>query len=68
MGHVEAMSKVNGLDMCSENECWIQLNERLIDNAYRSKVLSDKKSWFTWMEVVDLIYHQFLFPANSLRH
>jgi len=24
------------------------------------------KSWFTQMEVLDLIYHQFFFTANSL--
>ena len=30
-------------------------------------VVDDKKSWFTRMEVLDLIYHQFLFTANRLR-
>jgi len=28
--------------------------------------MDDKKSWFTWMEVLDLIYHQFFFTANHL--
>jgi len=31
-----------------------------------SKVVEDKKSWFKQMEVLDLIYHQFFFTANSL--
>jgi hypothetical protein len=29
---------------------------------------NDKKSWFTPMEVLDFIYHQFFFTANSLGH
>jgi len=40
--------------------------ELLFDDAYLSKVIDDKKSWFTWMEVLDWIYHQFLFTAISL--
>jgi len=32
------------------------------------KVVDDKKPWFTWMRVLDLIYHQFFFTANSLGH
>jgi len=40
--------------------------ELLFDDASLSKVLDDKKLWFTQKEVLDLIYHQFFFTANSL--
>ena len=40
--------------------------KHLFDDAYLSKVIDDKKSWFTRMEVLDLIYHQFFFTANNL--
>ena len=45
------------LDLGSETELRIQVRELLFDNAYLSKVIDDKKSWYTWMEVLDLIYH-----------
>jgi len=54
------------LDLRSETELRIQVKELLFDDAYLSKVVDDKKSWFTRMEVLDLIYHQFFFTANSL--
>jgi hypothetical protein len=54
------------LDLGSETELRIQIKELLFDDAYLSKVIDDKKSWFTRMEVLDLIYHQFFFTANSL--
>jgi hypothetical protein len=54
------------LDLRCESELWIQGKERLFDNAYLSKGVEDKKSWFTRMEVFDLIYHQFFFIANGL--
>jgi len=54
------------LDLGSETELRIQFKELLFDDDYLSKVIDDKKSWFTWMEVLDLIYHQFFFTANSL--
>jgi len=54
------------LDLHSETELPIQVKELLFDDAYLSKVVEDKKSWFTRMEVLDLIYHQFFFTANSL--
>ena len=38
----------------------------MFGDAYLSKVIDDNKSWFTRMEVLDLIYHQFFFIANSL--
>jgi len=56
------------LDLRSETELQIQVKELLFDNAYLSKVIEDKKSWFMQMEVLDLIYHQFFFTANSLGH
>ena len=54
------------LDLGSETELRIQVKELLFDNVYLSKVIDDKKAWFTRMEVLDLIYHQFFFTANSL--
>jgi len=44
----------------------MQITELLFDDAYLSNVINDKKSWFMWMDVLDLIYHQFFFTANSL--
>jgi len=54
------------LDLRSETELQIQVKELRFDNAYLSQVVDDKKSWFTRMDVLDLIYHQFFFTANSL--
>jgi hypothetical protein len=54
------------LDLESETELRTQIKELLFDHAYVSKVIDDKKSWFTRMEVLCLIYHQFFFTANSL--
>jgi hypothetical protein len=34
--------------------------------VYLSQVIDDKKAWFTRMEVLNSIYHQFFFTANSL--
>ena len=56
------------LDFGSETELWIKVKELLFDNAYLSKVVDDDKSWFTGMEVLDLIHHQFFFTTNSLGH
>ena len=50
----------------SETELRIKVKELLFDDAYLSNVVDDKKSWFTRMEVLDLIYHQFFFTDNSL--
>jgi hypothetical protein len=47
------------LDLRSETELRIQVKELLLDDACLSKVVEDKKSWFTRMEVLDLIYQQF---------
>jgi len=54
------------LDLRSDTELRIQLKELLFDDAYLSKVVDDKKSWFTRMSVLDLIYHRFFVRANSL--
>ena len=56
------------LDVGSESELQIKVKELMIDDAYISKVVDDKKSWFMLMEVFDLIDHQFFFTANSLGH
>jgi len=54
------------LNLGSETELRIQVKELLFDVAYRLKVIDNKKAWFTQMEVLDLIYHQFCFTANRL--
>jgi hypothetical protein len=54
------------LDLVSETDLRIEIKDLVFDDAYFSKVIDDKKSWFTRMEVVDLTYHQFFFTANSL--
>jgi len=54
------------LDLESEIELWIQVQELLLNDADLSKVIDDTKSWFTQMEVRDLIYLQLFFMANSL--
>jgi len=54
------------LDLESETDLPIQVKELLFDDAYLSQVIDDMKAWFTRMEVLDIIYHQFFFTANSL--
>jgi hypothetical protein len=54
------------LDWRSETELRIQVMELQFDDAYLSKVIEDRKSWFTRVEVLDLICHQLYFTANSL--
>jgi hypothetical protein len=54
------------LNLESETEVQIQVKERLFADAYLSKVINDRKAWFTRLEVFDIIYHQFRFTANSL--
>ena len=56
------------LDLAKDTDLGIQIKELLFDDAYLSKVIDDKKSWFMRMELLDLIYHQFFFTANSLVH
>ena len=52
--------------MGSETELRVKVQELLVDDAYLSKVVDDKKSWFTRMQVLDPIYQQFFLTANSL--
>jgi hypothetical protein len=54
------------LDLYSETEFQIQVKDLLFDDAYLSKVVEDETPWFTRMEVLDLIYHQFFFIANTV--
>jgi len=54
------------LDMGSETELPNKVKKLQFDDTYLSKVVDDKKSRLTWIEVLDLIYHQFFFTANSL--
>ena len=54
--------------MHSGSELRFQVKELLFDNAYHCNVVDDEKSWFTQMEVLDLIYYQFFSTANSLEH
>jgi len=53
-------------DVGSETELPIKVKELLFDDPYLSKVINDKKSWFTQIDVLDFINHQFLFTTNSL--
>ena len=52
--------------MASETELRIKVKELQFDYANLSMIVDDKKSWFTQMEVLDLIYHKFFFTTNSL--
>jgi hypothetical protein len=54
------------LDLGSETALRINVKKRLFDHAHLSKVLDDNKPWIMRLEVLDLIYHQFFFTANSL--
>ena len=65
-GAHQTIVRSDQLDLGSETELRTQVKELLFDDAYLSKVIDDKKAWFMWMEVLDLIYHQFFFTANSL--
>jgi len=40
--------------------------ELLFNDASRLKIIDDEKSLYTRMDVLDLIYHQFLLTANTL--
>jgi hypothetical protein len=50
----------------SETEPRIEVKELLFVDAYLSKVIEDKKSLFTRMELLDLVYCQFFITANRL--
>jgi len=54
------------LGVGSETAVRIKVKKLFFNEAYLSKVVDDKKSWFTRMEVLELIYHQLFFTANSL--
>jgi len=54
------------LDLAYETELRIKVKKLLFDDASLSKVIDDKKSWFTRMEVLDLLCHQCFFTANSV--
>jgi hypothetical protein len=54
------------LDLVSETDLQMEIKELVFVDAYFSKVIDNKKSCFTPMEVLDLTYHQFFFTANSL--
>jgi hypothetical protein len=52
--------------VCWETDLLINVKDRLFNDSSLSKLVNDKKSWFTQMEVLDIIFHQFFFTANSL--
>jgi len=54
------------IDLCSDTELQIKVNNTMVDDAYLSKVVDHKKSWFTLMEVLDQIYHHWFFSTKSL--
>jgi len=66
-GAQQTVARSDLLDLGSQNVLQIKVIELLFDNVYLSTVVDDKKSWFIWMEVLDLIYHPLFFTANSLR-
>jgi hypothetical protein len=56
------------VDVGSETELRIKVKELLLDDAYHSKIVNDKKSWFTQTAVLDPIYHRFYFTTNRYGH
>ena len=54
------------LDLGSETKLQIRLRKLLFDDVNLSKVIDDERWWYTRMEVLDLIHHQFFFTASSL--
>lgn len=44
----------------------MQDKQHQVDDTYLTKIVKDEKSWFTQMEVIDLVYHKFFFSANIL--
>ena len=54
------------LDLRSETDLRIQGSKLLFGDVYLSKIIDDKKAWFTRMEVLDLINRQFFFTTDSL--
>jgi len=52
--------------MYSHTDHRIQVKEVLLDNTYISKVIGDKKLWFTKLEVLELICHRFFYTTNCL--
>jgi len=56
----------NQIDVVAQTELLIEVKKRLFDDAYRSNIVNDKKSRFTCMEVLDPIYLQFFFTADSV--
>jgi ureidoglycolate hydrolase len=65
-GACQAIVQSYQLHLGSQTELRIQVQKLQSDNAYLLKVVVDKKAWFTWMEVLNSVYHQFFFTANSL--
>jgi len=56
----------NQFDLRPGTALQIHVKELLFDDNYLSKVADDKKSFFAQMAVLDPIYHQGFFTANSL--
>jgi len=62
------MIGTDGLHLESETELRTQVLKLQFNNAHLSGVVDDKKSFFSQMEMLDLIDCQFFFTTNSLRH
>jgi len=56
------------LDLGSETGLQIHVDKLICDDACLSKVVDDKKSWFNWMAVLNLINSQFFLTSNRLGH
>jgi hypothetical protein len=54
------------VNLGSQTKLRIQVKDLLFDDAYCSKVIDDKKSWFTRIEVRDFIHHQFCLHRKYL--
>jgi hypothetical protein len=65
-GACQTVVRTYRVDVGSVTEPQMKVKELRFDDAYLSKVVNDKKSWFIQMEVLDLIYHQLFFTTNSL--
>jgi hypothetical protein len=54
------------VDLGSATGLRIQDKEFMLDDANLSKLIDNGKSWFTPMEMIDLINHQFFIAINCL--
>jgi len=56
---------IHQMDLGSETELRIQVKNHWFDDDYLANVVDNQKSWFTRIDVLDVISHQFFIPLNS---